>query len=122
LQGETLSVTVPFVEPERRAAAPSFRLAGELAVEILVPIGDDDFIALPGTVTELAGTTVTVAMADGVAALTVATSTSCMLVWRADGAEHVARVHAGRRVDDVHSPTTLELVLEDAELLAELGG
>jgi hypothetical protein len=109
------------VEPERRAAPAAFRLAGELAVEVLVPISKDDYLSLPGTLVGLAGATVTVAMADGVSALTVATSTSCLLVW-GQAPEQRALVRAGRRVDDVHSPTTLELVLQDAPDLAGLVG
>jgi len=110
------------MEPDdRRAAPPAFRLTGDLPVDILVPLGRDHLV-LRGTVVELAGSTVTVAMEDGVAALTVATTNHCMLVWGPDGDERCAVVRAGHRVDDVHSPTTIELVLEDVRPLAELSG
>ena len=108
------------VPEERRAPVPGFRLAGDLAVDVLVPVGAGDHLVLPGTVVELRDTTVTVAMADGVAALTVASTNRCVLVWGADGEESCALVRTGRRVDDVHSPTTIELVLEEVQLLADL--
>jgi hypothetical protein len=104
---------------ERRAPAPSFRLSGDLEVEVLVPIGEDH-VVLPATVVELAEKTVTLAMEDGAAALTVAMTRRCLLVWGARGEEQCALVRSGRRVDDVHSPTTIELVLEEVRPLSEV--
>jgi hypothetical protein len=108
------------VPEDRRAPVPAFRLAGDLVVDVLVPVGAGDHLVLSGTVVELGDSTVTVAMTDGVAALTVATTNRCVLVWGEDGAESCALVRTGRRVDDVHSPTTIELVLEEVQLLADL--
>lgn len=98
----------------------AFRLAGGLPVDVLVPIGAGDHLVLRGTLVELAGSTVTVAMEDGAAALAVATTNRCVVVWGPEGRERCALVRTGRRVDDVHSPTTLELVLEEVRTLAEL--
>jgi hypothetical protein len=105
---------------DRRAPMPAFRLAGDLPVDVLVPVGAGDHLVLPGTVVELRDSTVTVAMEDGVAALTIATTKRCVLVWGDEGEESCALVRTGRRVDDVHSPTTIELVLEEVQMLADL--
>lgn len=98
---------------DRRAAPTSFRLAGELAVDVLVPMGSGDHLVLPGQVVQVSGAAVTVTMADGAAALTVAATPRCVLVWGDDGDETFAMVRSGRRVDDVRSPTTIEVVLEE---------
>ena len=115
---------VPYRAPvrgaDRRSMPPTFRLAGDLPIDVLVPVGAGDHLVFGGTLVELAGSSVTVAMESGAAALTVATTNRCVLVWGDDGTERCALVRAGRRVDDVHSPTTLELVLEDVKTLAEL--
>jgi hypothetical protein len=110
------------VPPERRASTTGFRLAGDLPVDVLVPVGLTDHLVLPGTVVSLGESTVVVAMADGVAALTIAATNRCILVWGPDGDESCALVRSGRRVDDVHSPTTIELVLEEVRPLAEVAG
>lgn len=91
----------------------AFRLAGELAVEVLVPIGPGDHLVLPGRLVEVAGAVATVTMADGAAALAVASSPRCILVWGDEGEESFAMARSGRRVDDVRSPTTVEVVLEE---------
>jgi hypothetical protein len=104
----------------RRANHASFRLTGDLDVDVVIPIGDDHLV-LHGTVVELADNTVTIAMDDGAAALRVAISHHSVLVWGPEGEERCALVRSGRRVDDVHSPTTIELVIEDVRPLAELG-
>jgi hypothetical protein len=98
-----------------------FRLIGDLPVDVRIPVGAGDHLVFHGTVVGLAGATVTVAMADGVGALTIATRGRCMLVWGSGGEERCARVRVGRRLDDVHSPTTIELVLEDVSPLAGAG-
>lgn len=104
---------------ERRTAPSPFRLAGDLPVDVLVPIGQDQLV-LSGTVAEVAEKTVTVAMEDGAAALTVAMTRRCVLVWGPPGEEQCALVRSGRRVEDVRSPTTIELVLEEVSPLADL--
>ena len=104
---------------ERRSAPTAFRLTDGLPVDVLVPLGGGDHVVLPGEVTDVAGSTVTVRMDDGVAALTVATTRRCVVVWGDDGDETAALVRAGRRVDDVDAPTTIELVLEDVRRLVE---
>lgn len=104
---------------ERRAAAPTFTLTDGLAVEVIVPLVDDHLV-LGGRVVQLTDTTVTLAMDDGPAALTVAMARRCVLVWGPEGDERCALVRNGSRVDDVRSPTTIELVLEDVKALAEL--
>lgn len=98
----------------------AFRLAGTLPVDVLVPVGAGDHLVFTGTLVEMAGSTVTVRMESGAAALAVATTNRCVLVWGDDGRERCALVRTGRRTDDVHSPTTIELVLEDVKTLAEL--
>ena len=98
---------------DRRTPPRAFRLAGELTVEVLVPMGSGDHLVLPGKVQEVAGAAVTVTMADGAAALAVAASPRCILVWGDESDERFAMAHSGRRIDDVRSPTTIELVLED---------
>ena len=108
------------VPPDRRASTTRFRLAGDLPVDVLVPVGPSDHLVLPGTVVSLGESTVVVAMADGVAALTIAATNRCVLVWGPDGDESCALVRSGRRTDDVHSPTTIELVLEEVRPLAEV--
>lgn len=104
---------------DRRATAPPFTLTDGLEVEVVVPMGDDHLV-LAGHVAELSDTTVTLVMEDGPAALTVAMARRCILVWGPKGAERCALVRNGRRVDDVRSPTTIELVLEDVQALADL--
>jgi hypothetical protein len=59
-------------------------------------------------------------MEDGAAALTVAMTRRCILVWGPIGDERCALVRSGSRTDDVHSPTTIELVLEDVRPLVEV--
>ena len=98
----------------------AFRLAGGLPVDVLVPVGAGDHLVFTGRLEELAGSTVTVAMETGAAALAVATTNRCVLVWGEEGSERCALVRTGRRTDDVLSPTTLELVLEDVKTVAEL--
>lgn len=105
-------------EERRRAPAP-FRLAGDLDVDVLVPIGEDHLV-LAGRVVDVAQQTVTIDLRDGAAALAVAMTTRCVLVWGPTDGEQCALVRSGRRVDDVHSPTTIELVLEEVRPLADL--
>jgi hypothetical protein len=105
---------------ERRTPISAYRLSGDLAVDVLVPARFGAPVVLPGVVLELGDSTVTIAMGDGAAALTVATTKRCVLVWGPEGSESCALVRTGRRVDDVHSPTTLELVLEEVRPLADL--
>lgn len=107
---------------DRRAAGEQFQLTGDLPVDVLVPMSGGDHLVLPGTVVAIAGPTITVRMADGAAALTVATTSRCVVVWGPDDDERCALVRAGRRVDDVHSPTTIELVLEEVRALADVAG
>ena len=108
------------VPPDRRASTTWFRLAGDLPVDVLVPVGPTDHVVLSGVVVSLGDSTVTVAMHDGLSALTIAATNRCVLVWGPDGDESCALVRSGRRVDDVHSPTTIELVLEEVRPLADL--
>lgn len=104
---------------DRRVTHPSFRLTGDLDVDVVIPLGDDHLV-LHGTVVELADSTVTIAMEDGAAALRVAIAHHSVLVWGPEGNEQCALVRSGRRVDDVHSPTTIEVVIEDVRPLADL--
>lgn len=99
----------------------SFRLTGDLLVDVLVPVGDNgDHLVLTGRVVELGESTVAVSMSDGAAALTVAAAKRCVLVWGPEEHERCALVRTGRRADDVLSPTTIELVLEDVRPLTEV--
>lgn len=104
---------------DRRTTHASFRLTGDLDVDVVIPMGDDHLV-LHGTVAELADNTVTIAMDDGAAALRVAIAHHSVLVWGPEGDERCALVRSGRRVDDVHSPTTIEVVIEDVRPLADL--
>jgi hypothetical protein len=110
---------VPAIDDRRRAEVAAFTLLDGLAVEIVVPLGGDHLV-FDGRVVQLTGNTVTVSVDDGPSALTVAMSRRCVIVWGEEGAEQAALVRSGRRVDDVHSPTTIELVLEDVLPLAEV--
>jgi len=109
---------------DRRVTHPSFRLLGDLAAEVLVPMGrghdERDHLALAVTIVGVGDNTVTVDAADGAAALRIAIAQHSVLVWGPEGEEQCALVRSGRRVDDVHSPTTIELVIEDVRPLAEL--
>jgi hypothetical protein len=104
---------------DRRGDHASFRLAGDLDVDVVIPMGEDHLV-LHGTVVELADNTVSIAMDDGAAALRVAIAHHSVLVWGPEGEERCALVRSGRRVDDVHSPTTIEVVIEDVRPLADL--
>jgi hypothetical protein len=104
---------------ERRTPAPAFTLLDGLAVEILVPLAGDHLV-FSGRVVQLTETTVTVALDDGPTALSVAMCRRCVLVWGEEGVEQCALVRNGRRVDDVHSPTTIELVLEEVRPLTDV--
>jgi RNase P/RNase MRP subunit p29 len=109
----------PSTGQERRTRAPSFTLTEGLDVEVIVPVGEDHLL-LSGSVVQLTDTTVTLDMEDGPSALTVAMTRRCVLVWGPEGDERCALVRNGRRVDDVRTPTTIELVLEDVQPLAGL--
>jgi len=104
---------------DRRTGAPTFTLTEGLDVEVIVPVGEDHLL-LSGLVVQLTDTTVILDMEDGPSALTVAMSRRCVLVWGPEGDERCALVRNGRRVDDVRTPTTIELVLEDVQPLAGL--
>ncbi len=103
---------------ERRTGTPAFTLTDGLDVEVVLPVADDDHLVLPGRVVRLTDTTVTLAMDDGASALAIAMRPRCVLVWGDEGEERAALVRSGSRVDDVHSSTTIELVLEDVRDLA----
>jgi hypothetical protein len=104
---------------ERRATPPAFTLTDGLEVEVVLPLtGSEDHLVLPGRVVRLTGSTVTVALHDGASALAIAMRPRCVLVWGEEGSERAALVRSGSRVDDVHSSTTIELVLEDVRDLA----
>lgn len=106
-------------EGDRRAPAPTFVLTDGLDVEVVVPLGEDHLV-FTGRVVQLTDKTVTVALDDGPATLTVAMVRRCLLVWGPEGGEQCALVRSGRRVEDIRSPTTIELVLEEVKSLAEL--
>ena len=109
----------PTTTDERRTAAPSFTLLDGLAVEVLVPLAGDHLV--------FSGRGRPADRDDGHRRprrrphrLTVAMVRRCVLVWGEEGAEQCALVRNGRRVDDVHSPTTIELVLEEVRPLADV--
>lgn len=104
---------------ERRAPSPPFVLTDGLEVDVLVPLAGDHLI-LGGQVVQITDTTVTLRMASGADALAVAAAHRCVVVWGVEGEERCALVRNGHRVDDVRTPTTIELVLEDVRPLAEL--
>lgn len=106
-------------DTNRRQAAPPLTLLGSFQVAVVVPVADDHE-TLVGTLVRMTGKTVAVEMHDGTAALTVSIAPRAVLVFGEVGQERAALVRPGRRVEDVHSPTTIELVLDDVALLADL--
>jgi hypothetical protein len=111
--------TTTSADSERRHDAPPLTLLGSFGVAVVVPVGDDHE-TLDGTLVRMTGTTVAVDMHSGTAALTVSIAPRAVLLFGEQGQEKAALVRPGRRVDDVHSPTTIELVLDDVAPLAEL--
>ncbi len=94
-------------------------LLGSFDVALITPVGDEQE-TLPGTLVQMTGRTVSIDMGTGSAALTVSIAPQSILVFGDRGQERCALVHPGRRSDDVHSPTTIELVLDDVAPLEEL--
>lgn len=111
---------------DRRVTHPSFRLLGGLRAEVLVPMGPAqaprDHMAFAVSIVGVGDDTVTVEAVDGAAALRIAIAQHCVLVWGPASEEQCALVRSGRRVDDVHSPRALELVIEDVRPLADVVG
>lgn len=106
-------------DTNRRHDAAPLTLLGSFAVAVVVPVGDEHE-TLAGTLVRMTGTTVAVDMHTGSAALTVSIAPRAVLVFGEEGLEKAALVRPGRRVEDIHSPTTIELVLDDVAPLADL--
>lgn len=99
---------------ERRGPTNGFTLTTELAVELVIGFGPDEELVVPARVVAMTDRTVTVEVADGPLGLAIEMSPWCTVLVAGDETEGAVVARPGRRVGDVHSPTLLELVLEDA--------
>jgi hypothetical protein len=99
-------------EEERRARASAFTLTKGLPVELVISLGPEEELVVPARVVAMTERTVTVEVADGALGLAVEMSPWCTVVVAGDSPSEAVLARPGRRVDDVHSPTLLELVLD----------
>jgi hypothetical protein len=98
---------------DRRGSSSAFTLTRGLAVEIVIGFGGDQELVVPASVEAMTDRTVRIRVPDGPLGLAVGMSPHCTVVVTGDS--HFQAVHArpGRRIDDVRSPTLLELVLDE---------
>jgi hypothetical protein len=99
-------------DPERRAPASAFTLTSGLSVELVIGLGPEEELVVPARVVAMTERTVTVEVADGPLGLAVEMSPWCTVLVAGDSPVDAVVARPGRRVDDVHSPTLLELVLD----------
>ena len=99
-------------DQERRAPTNGFTLTTELEVELVVALGADEELVVPARIVAMSDRTVTVEVAGGPLGLAVEMSPWCTVRVAGDSPDGAVVARPGRRVDDVHSPTRLELVLD----------
>jgi hypothetical protein len=97
---------------ERRAPASAFTLTKGLPVELLISLGPEEELVIPARVVAMTERTVTVEVANGALGLAVEMSPWCTVIVAGDASDEGVLTRPGRRVEDVHSPTLLELVLD----------
>lgn len=102
------------VDEERRGASGPFVLTRGLEVEIIVELGIDEELVVPASVEAMSDRTLTVRLPDGALGLAVGMRPRCAVIIRGDAQTHTVQARPGRRVDDVRSPTLLELVLTES--------
>jgi hypothetical protein len=99
-------------DDERRGSTSPFTLTKGLAVELIVPLADREELVVPASVVAMTDRTVSVEVADGPLGLAVSMSHRCTVLVAGDTPLHAVVARPGRRIEDVHSPTVLELVLD----------
>jgi hypothetical protein len=99
-------------DTERRGASNGFTLTKGLAVEVIVGLGQDELV-VPAAVVAMTDRTVSVEVADGPLGLAIGMSPWCTVIVAGDTPLRAVAAHPGRRVDDVHSPRVIELVLDE---------
>jgi len=99
-------------DADRRGPTSPFTLTKGLAVELIVPLGDREELVVPASVVAMTDRTVSVEVADGPLGLAVGMSPRCTVLVAGDTPLQAVVARPGRRTEDVHSPTTIELVLE----------
>jgi hypothetical protein len=100
-------------DEDRRGARSPFVLTRGLQVDIIVQLRVDEELVIPASVEAMSEHTLTVRLPDGALGLAVGMRPRCTVLVRGDAQTHAVQARPGRRVDDVRSPTLLELVLTE---------